>query len=304
MDRRPIRAVELRATHFDNAPLARLGIEVLTLGDLRQRVSARRLAIPERVEFFMLLLIDRGRGNHVVDFSNTRLQAGSLVFVRPGQVQQWQPRDGLEGTLILVDPAVMRPQGHLLAVQQTLASQLSDWPSFAVLLAPARREIQDQFAALGKECAQLDASELGMALIRNMLTGLLLHVARAHVRALPVVAARAGMAGMFRMLAREVDAQVRQRPTVQRLAATIGYSTSTLNRACLAVEGRSAKQVIDRRVALEAQRLLVHGRDAAGEIGASLGFSEPTNFLKFFKRTVGCTPDTFRRRHEAGQDGP
>jgi AraC-like DNA-binding protein len=304
MNRKSKQAVELRTTHFDNARLARLGIEVLTLGDLRQRVSARRLTIPERVEFFMLLLIERGRGNHVIDFSNTTLQAGSLAFVRPGQVQQWQLRDGLEGTLILVDPAVMSPPGPRLAVQQTLASQLSDWPSFAILSPPAQREIQDQFVALGKECAHFDASELGMALIRNMLNGLLLRVARAHVRALPVVAAGAGMAGIFRMLAREVDVKVRQRPTVQRLAATLGYSTSTLNRACQGVEGRSAKQVIDRRVALEAQRLLVHGREAASEVGASLGFSEPTNFLKFFKRTVGCTPDTFRRRHGAGQDGP
>jgi AraC-like DNA-binding protein len=304
MHKSPKDAVELRTTHFDNERLARLGIEVLTLGDLRQRVSARRLLIPERVEFFMLLLMERGRGKHVVDFSNIRLQAGRLVFVRPGQVQQWQPSAGLEGTLILVDPAVMSPQGHRLAGQQTLARQLSDWPSFAILSVAAQREMQDQFVALGKECAQFDASDLGMALIRNMLTGLLLRVARAHVRALPVVAVHAGMAGMFRMLARELDAQVRRRPTVSGLAATMGYSTSTLNRACLAVEGRSAKQVIDRRVALEAQRLLVHRRDAASEVGASLGFSEPTNFLKFFKRTVGCTPDAFRRRHEAGLDGP
>lgn len=300
MHRSPKVAGELRTTHFDNERLARLGIEALTLGDLRQRVPARRLATPERVEFFMLLLIERGRGKHVVDFSSTRLQAGSLVFVRPGQVQQWQPRDGLEGRLILVDPAVMSPQGNRLAVQQTLASQLSEWPIFAVLSVAARREIRDQFVALGQECAQFDASELGMALIRNMITGLLLRVARAHVRALPVVAVHAGMAGLFSMLARELDARVRQRPTVQALAATMGFSTSTLNRACLAVEGRSAKQVIDRRVALEAQRLLVHRRDAASEVGASLGFSEPTNFLKFFKRTVGCTPDIFRRRHEAG----
>jgi AraC-like DNA-binding protein len=297
MKAEPKNAVEMRATHFDNARLARLGIEVLTLGDLRQRVSPRRLAIPERVEFFMLLLIDRGRGTHVIDFSSTRLQAHSLVFVRPGQVQEWQLRAGLEGTLILVDPAVMSPPGPRLAIHQTLASQLSDWPNFVALSLSAHREIQEQFRALDKECAQFDASELGIALIRNMLTGLLLRLARTYARATPPVAVRAGMAVIFRTLAREVDAQLRQRPTVQSLAATLGYSTSTLNRVCLAVEDRSAKQVIDRRVALEAQRLLVHGRDAAGEIGASLGFTEPTNFLKFFKRTVGCTPDTFRRRY-------
>jgi AraC-like DNA-binding protein len=304
MNAGPKSAVELRTTHFDNERLARLGIEVLTLGDLRQRVSVRRLAIPERVEFFMLLLIDRGRGSHVIDFSSTALRAGSLVFVRPGQVQQWQLREGLEGMLVLVDPAVMNPPGPRLAVHQTLASQLADWPPFVALQAPAQREIQDQFGALDKECALFDASELGIALIRNMLTNLLLRVARAHARLMPRVAVRSGMAELLRLLARELDVQVRRRPTVQSLAAAMGCSTSTLNRACLAVETRSAKQVIDRRVALEAQRLLVHSRSAAGEIGASLGFTEPTNFLKFFKRTVGCTPDTFRRRYAAVQDGP
>lgn len=301
MSRRSTRAVELRQTHFDNARLTQLGIEVLSLGELRRRVSERHLVSPERVEFFMLLLIGRGRGTHLIDFSKFVLEVGSLVFVRPGQVQQWQPRDGLEGTLILVDPAVMSPQGPRLAVHRTLASQLSDWPSCAVLSGPVRRDLQEQVAALGKECAQFDASELGIALVRNMLTGLLLRVARAHARALPMATDRAGMAELFRMLARAVDAQIRLRPTVLGMAATLGYSTSTLNRACLAVEGRSAKQVIDRRVALEAQRLLVHSSDAAGQIGAFLGFSEPTNFLKFFKRTVGCTPDAFRHRHMAAR---
>jgi AraC-like DNA-binding protein len=302
MGSRQTRGVELLETHFDNKRLARLGIDVLTLAELQRRVSTRRLAMPERVEFFMLLLVDRGRGNHVIDFSQVVLQPGSLVFVQPGQVQQWRPRDGLAGTLVLVDPAVMSPPGPRLAVQQTLASQLADWPSCVTLPTPARSEIRDQFEALSRECAQFDASELGIALIRSMLTCLLLRVARAHARALPVPADRAGMAGLLRMLARAIDARVRQRPTVQSLAATLGYSASTLNRACLAVEGRSAKQLIDRRVALEAQRLLVHSTDAAGQIGAALGFSEPTNFLKFFKRIVGCTPDTFRRQHSARQE--
>ncbi len=297
-----MRGADLRETHFDNQRLARLGIELMTLGDLRQRVSPRRLATPERVEFFMLLLVDRGRGTHVIDFLQVALQPGSLLFVRPGQVQQWQPGDGLAGTLLLVDPAVMSPPGPRLTVQHTLASQLSDWPGCTTLSAKARGEIRDQLAALGHECAQFDASELGIALIRSMLTTLLLRVARTHARALPTPRDRADPAGLFRVLARAIDARVRQRPTVQSLASALGYSTSTLHRACLAAAGRSAKQVIDRRVALEAQRLLVHGGDAAGQIGASLGFSEPTNFLKFFKRTVGCTPDAFRRQHSARHD--
>jgi AraC-like DNA-binding protein len=31
-------------------------------------------------------------------------------------------------------------------------------------------------------------------------------------------------------------------------------------------------------------------------IGERLGFQDPTNFVKFFKREVGCTPGEFRYR--------
>jgi AraC-like DNA-binding protein len=63
--------------------------------------------------------------------------------------------------------------------------------------------------------------------------------------------------------------------------------------------GRSAKQVVDLRVALEARRILVHSTASASAIGEQLGFSEPTNFQKFFKRQVGLTPEAFRREHAA-----
>jgi AraC-like DNA-binding protein len=80
-------------------------------------------------------------------------------------------------------------------------------------------------------------------------------------------------------------------------AQRLGYSESTLSRACVAVAGRTAKEEIDARIALEAKRLLVHSPAPAANIGHQLGFSEPTNFLKFFRRTVGSTPLEFRQAH-------
>jgi AraC-like DNA-binding protein len=43
----------------------------------------------------------------------------------------------------------------------------------------------------------------------------------------------------------------------------------------------------------------VHSEVTAAQIGHRLGFTEPTNFLKFFKRTAGCTPLEFREAHAA-----
>ena len=67
----------------------------------------------------------------------------------------------------------------------------------------------------------------------------------------------------------------------------------------MAAEGRTAKEMIDERVALEAKRLLAHTCSSLAEIGCQLGFSEATNFVKFFKRTAGMTPSTFRSRFVA-----
>lgn len=38
----------------------------------------------------------------------------------------------------------------------------------------------------------------------------------------------------------------------------------------------------------------------AGRIAVRLGFSEPTNFAKFFRKGTGLTPGTFRKREPTG----
>jgi AraC-like DNA-binding protein len=70
-----------------------------------------------------------------------------------------------------------------------------------------------------------------------------------------------------------------------------------LSRACVQVVGQTAKQLIDRRLALEAKRLLAHSQMPVAHIGHQLGFSESTNFVKFFRRLGEETPQQFRLRN-------
>lgn len=48
------------------------------------------------------------------------------------------------------------------------------------------------------------------------------------------------------------------------------------------------------RIVLEAKRLLVHSLLPVANIGYELGFSEATNFVKFFHRGTRQTPGAFR----------
>ena len=63
----------------------------------------------------------------------------------------------------------------------------------------------------------------------------------------------------------------------------------TLTRATTGVAGITAKAFIASRINLEAKRLLAHTSSSVATIADSLGFDDPSNFVKFFKRETGCT---------------
>ena len=76
--------------------------------------------------------------------------------------------------------------------------------------------------------------------------------------------------------------------------ATSRCSAKRLTRAALMVTDRNAKTVLTNRIMLEATRLLAHSVLPVADVSDRLGFSEATNFVKFFRRESGLTPSAFR----------
>jgi AraC-like DNA-binding protein len=291
----------LRETRFSNKRLDPIGVELMTLSDLRARVPAKRLYEPERVGFFMVLVVAAGHGEHLVDFGRFLLHAGDVIFVRPGQVQQWQPASGLRADVLLIDPSVVQPMAPSFRQATMSLLRHEEWPAHFKLAAGGLATWRSLAAMLRQELARPSLDELSAAMALELLVCLMLSVGRSATgpAAVPSV-----QAVLVRRLRRELDALVHARPAVALLARRLRVSTSTLTRACNDVLGHSAKEEVDRRVALEAQRLLVHSMSTSVDIGELLGFSEPTNFIKFFRRRVGTTPEAFRQAHRLHHRAP
>jgi AraC-like DNA-binding protein len=92
---------------------------------------------------------------------------------------------------------------------------------------------------------------------------------------------------------------------VEDYARMLGYSARTLSRATAASAGLSAKEFVDRRVELEAKRLLAHGDRTAAQISDQLGFVTPSQSSKYFMHRTGQSPFAFRRavRGHGSQNG-
>jgi AraC family transcriptional activator of pobA len=60
--------------------------------------------------------------------------------------------------------------------------------------------------------------------------------------------------------------------------------------------GYTPGELMDRRVCMEARRLLAFTSATAAEIGYDLGFKDPAHFGRFFKRHSGMSPGEARRK--------
>jgi AraC-like DNA-binding protein len=279
--------------HFSNPRLAPVGVEVLTLSRLKERAPRALLAGPQRVDFHHILVMQRGRARHTIDLQDHELTPGSVAMVQPGQIQRWDCDADAEALVLLVAPEALAPTVLHAGVDAKLLA-LGEWPAVSRLDARILRRACVDIARMHQDLEDFVPGELAAAIIRHELLMLLLRLTREVQPASPP--ASSGEAEVFRMFSRELDRHFMERWGVQDYAKRIGYSESTLSRACVAAVGRTAKQEIDERVALEAKRLLSHSEAAVACIGRRLGFTEPTNFVKFFKRMSGATPHEFRER--------
>jgi AraC-like DNA-binding protein len=77
-------------------------------------------------------------------------------------------------------------------------------------------------------------------------------------------------------------------------ARLLSISPKKLNFLTKQIAHRTAKAFVDERIILETKRLLSYTNLSVKEIAYALGFDEPTNFVKYFKRHTRHTPAQFR----------
>ncbi|HEU4406711.1 MAG TPA: AraC family transcriptional regulator [Polyangiaceae bacterium] len=108
-------------------------------------------------------------------------------------------------------------------------------------------------------------------------------------------------ASVERAVARAME---RGAPDLEPVAAQLGLSPRTLQRR-LAEAGTSFQALADGVRRAYAERYLADDRLALAEVGFLLGFSDPSNFHRAFRRWTGTTPAAFRaaRRMAPGDKG-
>lgn len=81
---------------------------------------------------------------------------------------------------------------------------------------------------------------------------------------------------------------------LDRYATALGVTRDHLSRICKSLTKKSALQLLQDRMLLEARRLLAYTPMPVGEIARQLGFEDPAYFTKSFGRALGHSPSEYR----------
>ncbi len=130
----------------------------------------------------------------------------------------------------------------------------------------------------------------GPAVQRSLLTLVLNEVSRASA----TVSSGAATPGVVAASLRYIERNALRRLTLGEVAEAIGKSPAYVTSALSRATGRSAVEwIINARMA-EARRRLVHSDELVDIIAERVGYTDPTHFIRMFRRAHGMTPAAWR----------
>ncbi|MFJ8487952.1 helix-turn-helix domain-containing protein [Streptomyces sp. NPDC094038] len=266
-----------------------VGIQVGPMGTERLWHADAPLERVHRIDFHVVMLFAEGPVRHMIDFAEYEARAGDLLWIRPGQVHRFSRTSEYRGSVLTMQPGFL-PR----ATVEATGLYRYDLPPLLRPDAPHLAALRASLAHLQREYEDTETlpPSLHASVLRHSLTAFLLRLA--HLAASSAEAARRQADTTFTLFRDAVEKDFAANHSVSAYADDLGYSRRTLVRAVRAATGETPKGFIDKRVVLEAKRLLAHTDLPIGRVGAAIGFPDAANFSKFFHLHTGQTPVAFR----------
>lgn len=273
-----------------------LDIQVVTSEELL-KFGVDVLARPHRTNFYHIFLFDKATV-HEVDFEKMDIPDCSLLFLDKDKVHCFDKRLCFEGEVIVFMDTLFSVSDFDQQFLQncTLFSKLYD--TQVIELSVDKYQNVKNTARYIRQILSTFQPPPHQLLVKNLLQNLLI-LAQQCAEAQGFESIKSGAEldclVLFESL---LEQHFKQQHQVNFYAHQMLISEKKLHKVTTQTLGKSPKQLIDERVILEAKRLLSYSQESVKTIAYGLGFDEPTNFIKFFKKHTAQTPNNFRQKQQ------
>ena len=250
---------------------------------------------PHRHDFYHMMFINKGEGKHHIDFKTYDIKPKSIFFVSPGQVHALEASSDVEGYVISFNV-------DFYYLNNTIQTR-SDFPFYhtlnnapVVYLSQDNVKIKENWDELYTEYNSPDSGSDKM--ISALFEVLLMRILRVYLEQPLQNNQTVYLTERLRQLETLIDIHFKEYKLVNDYAELMHTSPKHLNSLCKETLNKTVTNLIHERLLIEAKRLLLFTTNSITEIGYELGFTDKSYFMRFFKRHVGLTAETYRKQNK------
>lgn len=252
---------------------------------------------PFNITFFEIILITKGSGKFMLDNEVIPFKKGTVLLLPPNKWRQWfEITESFESVyLIFEEEFISKFFNDPLYLYRFHYFYNTNTPSYLTL---ENNELKKNLETLFE--IQLEIKNLkpdSEHFLRALLYYLLIDLNRKYEEHERVNQSfyKEILILKFRKLL-EANIHIKQR--VSDYTTLLQVSASHLNKLMKAYFGKSTSEVIKERLTLEIKKHLLFSEKNISEISYDLGFSEPSNFNRFFQKQVQMTPKEYRLQND------
>jgi AraC-like DNA-binding protein len=256
-----------------------------TFGQLSDELAEAFLRPHKKIQYFFLF-IKKGHAVHKVDMQSIDVSDNQLLFVLPCQIH-------------IPPPKHQEMEYYKLSIDEQCLSLLPK--SFPFLINPLQNQlvtikedaVQRISWAFESLCQLLQVKDSPTTLIITYLDSILTEINHAYFQQQETqsgVNEKLTKYIAFKLL---VEKELTQHLSIEEICRRLAVNTTYLYNVVKEFSGLSAKEYLNQRLILEAQRRLYYSEISVKEVAFELGFNDPDYFSRLFRKITGYTVSQF-----------
>ncbi|WP_434036303.1 helix-turn-helix domain-containing protein [Formosa sp. 4Alg 33] len=287
-----IPSVTFNPEKFDSEISKNFGFEIVPIEKIAKfkKKGSHNPELPHQLKFYNLIFFTEGSGRHFIDFSWFPVQQNSLVYLTKEQVNAFEFSETLKGFCIIFTEAYFVDCFSNLS--KDFVFRLFNPQLFSpISQIPKTSDFIDYFNLLQKEYNT--SGSFNQKNIINALFTILISKAEDIKQHQTFHIKDASKISLFHKFTSLIELNLSKSRNASFYAEALAISYKHLNAVCRELVNKTAKHVIDDYIILQAKRNLINSSMKSSELAYRLGFEDPTNFTKYFKKNTGLTPKKF-----------
>ncbi|MBB5637706.1 AraC-like DNA-binding protein [Pedobacter cryoconitis] len=277
---RKVNLTQKEPVFSDNFSIRDIG-GLLAEGDMLQELH--------RHDFFYILFLEKGKGDHIIDFNSYTICDHSVFVMRPGQVHSLLLKAESTGYLIQFVPDFYNSGDKLSNQLLRKASKLNCYP----LSADSTSKIQVVLNYIFQE--YMSKQEGYQEVIKAGLNIFFIEMVRQQQYSkVPFKESSPYMQERLDEFLQLLETHILSHKQVSQYAEMLNLSNYQLNTITKTTLGKTCSQLINEYVILESKRYILATSDQVNQLAYHLGFEDVSYFIRFFKKHTGYSPEAFR----------